>query len=77
VSHTGESSPIYKWSKNAPLTPSGDDWWRSFDERTRHAAASGSERLKLAIEKMFWKFALKNKLDMATARRLQLDGHRP
>jgi hypothetical protein len=64
-----EPEPSDKYAKNGPPL--------ACDTGAQHKAACGSEQLKLACQKLFWKFALRHRLDLETARELQLRGYRP
>lgn len=53
-----------------------DDWFRTYDQRTRGDASIGSDCLREACLKLFWKFAVLNRISLEDGERLQLDGYR-
>jgi hypothetical protein len=47
------------------------------DTVARHKAACGSEQLKRACQKLYWKFELQHRLPHGYGQKFQLEGYRP
>lgn len=56
--------------------PTNDDWHRSYDEKRCTSAAIGSEQLRDACLRLFWKFELQNRLPCGYGMAIQHKGYR-
>jgi hypothetical protein len=59
-----------------PFDNKADDWFRSYDQKTRRTAEDGSALLLERCNRLFRRFAEKNRISIERARELQLGGYR-
>ena len=65
-----------RYSRHADLTIRGDDWFRSYDEKTYHSAACGSEALRDGCLRMFRRFEIAHSLPPGFGQEIILRGYR-
>lgn len=65
-----------RYSKDAGNPMRCDDWFRSYDEKTCTNAAIGSEQLRDACKRLFWKFELEHRFPAGFGEKLQLGGYK-
>lgn len=59
-----------------PFDNKADDWFRSYDQKTRHKAEDGSALLLERCNRLFRRFAEAHRISLEKAREFQLDGYR-